>query len=156
MVLVQFKDQNPAKFARQEVVRTSLGRLLTSPSYSHILVPVFQRPYCWPRNQLQPWYGNRRRRHASYVQMFNAITVVSRYIVTVVPRLDNVLHGAEIVASKGSGDIIAEVEDLDNIDEFHSVGIGRFKLTEVGQYLLSRYLLAICRWAWCVWTASRG
>ena len=78
----------------------------------------------------------------------------------IMPRLDNVLHGAEIVASKGSGDIIAEVEDLDNIDEFHSVGIGRFKLTEVGQYLLkyllSRYLLAICRWAWCVWTASRG
>ena len=67
MVLVQFKDQNPAKFARQEVVRTSLGRLLTSPSYSHILVPVFQRPYCWPRNQLQPWYVNRRSRHASFV-----------------------------------------------------------------------------------------
>ena len=74
----------------------------------------------------------------------------------IMPRLDNVLHGAEIVASKGSGDIIAEVEDLDNIDEFHSVGIGRFKLTEVGQHLLSRYLLGICRWAWCVWTASRG
>ena len=55
MVLVQFKDQNPAKFARQEVVRTSLGRLLTSPSYTQVLVPVFQRPYCWPRNQLQPW-----------------------------------------------------------------------------------------------------
>ena len=85
--------------------------------------------------------------------------MVSRYIVTVVPRLDNVLHGAEIVASKGSGDIIAEVEDLDNIDEFHSVGIGRFKLTEVGQYLLYLHwlsILAICRWAWCVWTASRG
>ena len=55
MVLVQFKEQNPAKFARQEVVRTSLGRLLTSPRYSQVLVPVFQRPYCWPRNQLQPW-----------------------------------------------------------------------------------------------------
>ena len=77
-------------------------------------------------------------------------------ILIIMPRLDNVLHGAEIVASKGSGDIIAEVEDLDNIDEFHSVGIGRVKLTEVGQYLLSRYLLTICRWAWCVWTASRG
>ena len=38
MVLVQFKDQNPAKFARQEVVRTSLGRLLTSPRYSQVLV----------------------------------------------------------------------------------------------------------------------
>ena len=58
-----------------------------------------------------------------------------RIIFTFLARLDNVLHGAEIVASKGSGDIIAAVEDLDNIDEFHSVGIGRFKLTEVGQYL---------------------
>ena len=57
------------------------------------------------------------------------------------PRLDNVLHGAEIVASKGTGDIIAEVEDLDNIDEFHSVGIGRFKLTEVGQYLLYLHVI---------------
>ena len=66
---------------------------------------------------------NRRSRHVSDV-------------LYIIPRLDNVLHGAEIVASKGSGDIIAEVEDLDNIDEFHSVGIGRFKLTEVGQYLL--------------------
>ena len=57
------------------------------------------------------------------------------------PRLDNVLHGAEIVASKGSGDMIAEVENLDNIDEFHSVGIGRFKLTEVGQYLLYLHII---------------
>ena len=100
-------------------------------------------------------------KHCFHVQMFNAIAVSGRWIILIImPRLDNVLHGAEIVASKGSGDIIAEVEDLDNIDEFHSVGIGRFKLTEVGQYLLkyllSRYLLAICRWAWCVWTASRG
>lgn len=29
-------------------------------------------------------------------------------------------------------DLVAEVNDLDNIDSFHSVGIGRFKLTEVG------------------------
>ena len=29
-------------------------------------------------------------------------------------------------------DLVAEVNDLENIDSFHSVGIGRFKLTEVG------------------------
>ena len=49
-----------------------------------------------------------------------------------VTRLDNVLYGADEMCQADSDDLLAEVNDLENIDSFHSVGIGRFKLTEVG------------------------
>ena len=49
-----------------------------------------------------------------------------------VTRLDNVLYGADEMCQADSDDLVAEVNDLENIDSFHSVGIGRFKLTEVG------------------------
>ena len=49
-----------------------------------------------------------------------------------VTRLDNVLYGADEMCEADSDDLVAEVNDLENIDSFHSVGIGRFKLTEVG------------------------
>ena len=57
MALRQLQDTNPAKFSRQEVTRTPLGRLLASgPGHHHqVVIPVFQRPYCWPEPQLQPW-----------------------------------------------------------------------------------------------------
>ena len=53
-------------------------------------------------------------------------------ITSVVTRLDNVLYGADEMCQADSDDLVAEVNDLENIDSFHSVGIGRFKLTEVG------------------------
>lgn len=56
MALRQLQDINPAKFSRQEVTRTPLGRLLApSPSLHQVVIPVFQRPFCWPEPQLQPW-----------------------------------------------------------------------------------------------------
>ena len=51
---------------------------------------------------------------------------------SVISRLDNVLYGADEMCETDNQDLVAEVNDLDNIDSFHSVGIGRFKLTEVG------------------------
>ena len=36
------------------------------------------------------------------------------------------------MADNDNDDLVTEVNDLDNIDSFHSVGIGRFKVTEVG------------------------
>ena len=53
-------------------------------------------------------------------------------ITSVVTRLDNVLYGADEMCQADNDDLVAEVNDLENIDSFHSVGIGRFKLTEVG------------------------
>ena len=47
-------------------------------------------------------------------------------------RLDNVLYGADEMSETDKTDLLVEVNDLENIDSFHSVGIGRFKLTEVG------------------------
>ena len=57
MALRQLQDTNPAKFSQQEVTRTPLGRLLASPgpSLTQVVIPVFQRPYCWPVQQLQTW-----------------------------------------------------------------------------------------------------
>ena len=57
MALRQLQYDNPAKFSRQEVVRTPLGRLLVPrPGLHHqLVIPVFQRPFCWPERQLQPW-----------------------------------------------------------------------------------------------------
>ena len=58
MALRQLQDTNPAKFSRQEVTRTPLGRLLAPIDHGlhhQVVIPVFQRPYCWPERQLQPW-----------------------------------------------------------------------------------------------------
>lgn len=58
MALRQLQDINPAKLSRQEVTRTPLGRLLAprGPGLHHqVVIPVFQRPFCWPEPQLQPW-----------------------------------------------------------------------------------------------------
>ena len=52
-------------------------------------------------------------------------------IITII-RLDNILYGADEMCDPDKDDLLAEVNDLENIDSFHSVGIGRFKLTEVG------------------------
>ena len=49
---------NPVKFAKQDVERTALGQLLVSDQYHQIVIPVFQRPYCWPQQQLEAWLEN--------------------------------------------------------------------------------------------------
>ena len=99
MALTLSNSINPVKFAKQDIERTTLGYLLTSSEYHQIVIPVFQRPYCWTEKQLGAW-------------------------------LENVLHGADKLDDKNT-DVIEEISDLDNVDEFHSVGIGRFKITQV-------------------------
>jgi len=93
-------DINPAKFAKQDITRTSLGYLLFSPEYEQIVIPVFQRRYCWPERQLQAW-------------------------------MENVKQGTEKMKSDFKN-VLEQIQDTDNIDDFHSVGIGRFKITQAG------------------------
>jgi len=96
MSLNHLKYANTAKFAEQTVTRCPLGSILVSSEYSQVVIPLFQRPYCWSDQQLGGW-------------------------------IDNVKEGAEILGEPGN--ILQQLADIDetNSDEFHSVGIGRFK-----------------------------
>jgi len=96
MSLNHLKHQNAAKFAEQTITRCPLGSILVSPAYKQIVIPLFQRPYCWPENQLRGW-------------------------------IENVKQGAEII--EGNEDIFNQLASIDktNSEDFHSVGIGRFK-----------------------------
>ena len=96
MSLNHMKYVNTAKFAEQTVTRCPLGSILVSSEYSQVVIPLFQRPYCWSEQQLGGW-------------------------------IDNVREGAKILGE--SGNILEQLADIDetNSDEFHSVGIGRFK-----------------------------
>ena len=79
-----------------QVARTSLGQLLASDQYKQIVIPVFQRPYCWPETQLETW-------------------------------VENVAEGCESLANLD----VEEMFEVVETDEFHSVGIGRFKKVKV-------------------------
>ena len=96
MSLNHLKHQNTAKFAEQTVTRCPLGSILVSSSYKQIVIPLFQRPYCWSDDQLSGW-------------------------------INNVKQGADVL--DGGGDILDQLAGIDetNADDFHSVGIGRFK-----------------------------
>ena len=63
-------------------------------------------------------------------------------IITII-RLDNVLYGADEMCDPDKDDLVADVNDLENIDSFHSVGIGRFKLTEVGLMIVKMIMIVI-------------
>ena len=92
--MTSLKFANPVKFANQQVARTSLGQLLASDEYKQIVIPVFQRPYCWPESQLEAW-------------------------------VENVVEGGELLTTDHCN--VEDMFEVIAIEEFHSVGIGRFK-----------------------------
>jgi len=97
MSLKHLNQENTAKFAEQSVTRCPMGSILVSNKYSQIVIPVFQRPYCWTQEQLKGW-------------------------------MNNVVQGVETFGGE-SYDVLSELENIEetNSDDFHSIGIGRFK-----------------------------
>merc|ERR1711915_946536 len=96
MPLKHMNYENTAKFAEQTVSRTTIGSILRSNYYNQVVIPLFQRPYCWSVEQLEGW-------------------------------MTSVREGAEVLDE--SQEILQQLDDIDetNDDDFHSVGIGRFK-----------------------------
>ena len=53
MSLKHLHSLNTAKYADQTVTRTPMGSILLSQS--QVVIPLFQRPYCWTESQLHTW-----------------------------------------------------------------------------------------------------
>ena len=56
MSLKHLHSRNTARYAEQTVSRTALGSLLLSQD--QVVIPLFQRPYCWTESQLETWMTN--------------------------------------------------------------------------------------------------
>ena len=54
MSLKHMHSRNTAKYAEQTVTRTPMGSILLS--HAQVVIPIFQRPYCWTQSQLDIWF----------------------------------------------------------------------------------------------------
>lgn len=100
--LAHLDQRNTARLATQEVNRKAVGKILFSSQYSQVVVPVFQRGYCWEETQLEGWWKA-------------------------------VIKGTESMAEGGIKlDLTEEMEDeeSESVEDFHSCGIGRFRLNQ--------------------------
>jgi len=102
--LAHMDQRNTARLATQDVNRKAVGKILFSSQYSQVVVPVFQRGYCWEKTQLEGWW-----------------TAVIKGTESMTEGDINLDLAEEIKKEEG---------ESETVKDFHSCGIGRFRLNQ--------------------------
>ena len=94
MSLNHLHGKNTAKYADQTVTRTAMGAILLS--HSQVVIPLFQRPYCWTTSQLDSW----------------SVTLFCLVFTGSVFRLNNISEGIGLMTQQEpDGNIVEELRN---------------------------------------------
>ena len=94
MSLKHLHSRNTARYAEQTVSRTPMGSLLLSQG--QVVIPLFQRPYCWTTSQLDSW----------------SVTLFCLVFTGSVFRLNNISEGIGLMTQQEpDGNIVEELRN---------------------------------------------